>query len=350
MLAFFSFSICCHLKNAPRAVAQLDDVYYKMRVEVRVLDIDQKTSYSYIEIIITLGPLPSQFNETGILVQILGGGDMMLFCNYTASDSYGKYFEGNSSGSWYFIGAGELFPFDYYSMVFRIEPLLDTNFTISEAIPIFHGKSQKLLLDIWETTNSKNEMPYHIFENGESVLVVTIKRRWVIPFLAFTLPIILCYYFLGATLFLNPKSRMQEILTVYLSLFVFIPTFFIGIQDFLPYRSLLSIPETLLTNLITSIGFLGFSTILSGYRRLIVIRNYRIPLEWFSLILALFFFAVYYWYLLLGILFQFASLETILTFLFVVVSYFVGSLGFSLRLKKAKQKSEKGQRFFVRYE
>ena len=304
---------------------------YEMDVDIKVSEIDQKTSYSSIEVFIRLGPLPRELNETVIQVQVLGGGHLMLFCEYTTSDSLGKYFEGNSSGSWYYIGAGELFPFDYYYMEFKVSPFIDANFTLGEVIPIFHGQRQKALLDIWETRNSVNEIPYRPYQGEEPGLVLIIRRRWVVPFLGFVLPIILCYFFLGASLFMDTTARMQEILTVYLSLFIFVPSFFVGIQGFLPYRSLLSIPEILLTNLITSLGFLGISTMLSGYQRTVRIRNVELPPEWFSLILALVFFIIYYGYLLLPILLKFASEEIAVVFMLVVFSYVFGIFGFLRR-------------------
>jgi len=334
---FLLFYVCFYLKGISNAAAKLND-FYKMRVEVRVLDIDQKTSYASIELLIRLGPLPQEFNETGILVQILGGGYVTLFCRYTTSDSYGKYFEGNSSSSWYLFGAGELFPFDYYYIEFRITSLIDADFKIDEATPIFYGPKQKSLCDTWETTQIINELPYHTYENEESVLIILAKRTPIAPSLAFVLPIILCYYFLGATLFLDPKLKMQEILTVYLSLFIFVPSFFIGIQEFLPYRSLLSIPEILLTNLITSIGLFGFFTMLSEYREAVMIKNFKLPLQWFGIIFALLFFIGYYLFLLLPFLIRLPSIEIILVFLFVVPSYLVSVIGFILRLRKQKAK------------
>lgn len=327
-----------------------NNVLYKMRVEARVLDIDQKTARSTISIFIKLGPLPYQFHETAIQVQILGGGDMMLTCEETARDSYGKYFEGNSSGSWYLIGAGELYPFDYYHLKFEVDPFIDMSFTMNEILPIFHGQKQRSLSDTWETTDTINELPYHVSENEGLELTVALKRRWGVPFLAFVLPVVLCYYFLGASLFMDPESRMREIRVVYLSLFVFVPMFFIGIQGFLPYRSLLSIPEILLTNLITSIALMGIFAMLSEYRKHVILGDKKLPLEWIGLILAILLFIGYYNYLLLPILFQSMSIETILTFLFVIGAYVLGAAGFVLRFNEHKAESQKessGARFLI---
>jgi len=332
-------------------LTQSNNVAYNMTVDIRVSDIDQKTSYSNIEILIRLGPLPFNFSDAGILVEILGGGSMAVSCHYVSSDSYGKYFEGNSSSSWYFIGAGELFPFDYYGMEFYINPRIDANFTINQVFPLFLGSKQKVLMDTWETVGLYNEIPYDISKSNEPGLILIIKRRWVIPFLEFVLPIILCYFFLGATLFMNPKSRMQEIVTVYLSLFIFIPTFFIAIQEFLPYKSILSIPEILLTNLITTIGLFGTSIMISEHQRAIVVKKFEIPVEWFSLLCAPILFLAYYHYLLLPVLRRFLSIESVITVLLVILGYFVSFIGFSLRWKKyRREKTKKEEHFWESFE
>lgn len=346
MQLIFAFIIfCCifaqFLGNLPKAVAQSEEPY-KMRIEVRVLDIDQKNSNSLIELVISLGPLPIAFNETEIFVQVHGGGYVMLPCRYVNNDDYGKYFKGNISSSWSLSGFGELFPFDYYNMIFIITPLIDATFKLDEVEPIFYGLKQRPLSDTWETnaTRAVNELFYYVDENEKLTLNILIQRRPVVPLLAFILPIVLCYFTLNATLFLDPKSRMQEILTVYLSLFVFVPTFFIGIQDFLPYKSLLTIPEILLTNLITSIGFFGFFTVLSEYKE-------NIKIQGIGILIALFSFIVYY-PLILRFLFVSPSIETVLVFIFVVISYLVGVYGFILRLlKEQKIKQSRKDQFIV---
>ena len=261
----------------------------------------------------------------------------MVFCNDTSSDHYGKYFQGNFSKSWYIVGEGEPFPFDHYKMEFKIRPLIDSNFTIDEVTVIFNGAKQKQLSEAWETKNAYNEIPFQIAESDELMLTIQLKRRSLIPFLTLVLPVVLCYYLLGATLYLEPSSRMQEILTVYISLFVFVPTFFISIQDFLPYRSLLTIPEFLLTYVIVTNAFLGVSTMISEYIRELKIRNKKFPpSEWFGLILSLAIFFPLYWLLFFPISMRSPSSESIATFLLVIGSYFFGLVGFVHRLKKRR--------------
>jgi len=337
-----TLSLLCHgllwsEASAQDHLATQEPDSYKMDVNVRIYDIDQKTSYSLLEVFIRLGPLPWQFNETGVLVQILGGGDIMLVCRHIADDSLGRYFEGNASSSWYFVGDGELFPFDHYTMEFRVTPFIDANFTVDDASVIFRGPKQRPLSDAWETQNSYNELPCLVSNSTELKLTVSIVRRSVVPFLAFVLPIIICYYFLGASLFLDPKERIQEILAVYISLFVFVPVFFTGIQDFIPYRSVFTIPELLLIYLITSIGFLGISMMMSQYVKELKIHGKSLPpSEWFGLILSLGVLFPYYLLFFFPILWRSWSMGSILTFLLVIGSYAFGIIGFRHRLKKER--------------
>jgi hypothetical protein len=67
------------------------------------------------------------------------------------------------------------------------------------------------------------------------------------------LPTIACFFVLAGTLLLsNKKEDTGNKLTIFLAIFIFAPTFFLGIQSFLPMRSALSIPEVLIENLIIS--------------------------------------------------------------------------------------------------
>lgn len=103
---------------------------------------------------------------------------------------------------------------------------------------------------------------------GPNEVSFTIQRSTsalLLAILQFLLPIIACYYLLGATLMLGLKERLAERLRIHLSLFVFVPTFLIAIQTFLPYRSSLAFPEFLLVNLIISNTIFGIFSIL-GYR------------------------------------------------------------------------------------
>jgi hypothetical protein len=337
------------LGSASEIVTQSSEEY-NMYINVAILDIDQKTLRAYVNLSIDLGPLPYAFNETEVTVLVLGGGFVMLHCSYYRADSFGKYFQGNCSTPWDLFGFGEFFPFDYYLMNFTIKPLIDADFRMKQVEAFFYGLKQRDLMDTWETLPGTNVLRYCICEDEKSTLMILIKRKPLVPFLAFVLPIILCCYILAASLFLDSESKMSEILTVYLSLFVFAPTFFIGIQDFLPHKSLLTIPEILLTNLITSTGILGFFVIISGFWKIIIIRNFEVPVEWFGIFIVLLFFTAYYLWLWFELPFStFSPIETALVFVSIVLSYFVGVAGFLLRLRKRKSKPGKDQTILIRY-
>ncbi len=129
-----------------------------------------------------------------------------------------------------------------------------------------------------------------------------------IAFLEFIVPIIACYYLLGATLMLDPKKQLNERLVIYVALFVFVPTFLLAIQNYLPYRSSLSFPELLLTNLIIGNAIFGVFSIVgkrkgwsfSGVKRL---KNFEIHHNNWDLVgvtLCLLFFMLIYVYTLFG--------------------------------------------------
>jgi hypothetical protein len=322
----------------------MNNASYKMYVETRIIDIDPRIPNVNIEIFVRLGPVPQAFNETAIWVNFIGGGYVMFPCNYSSSDSFGKYFQGNCSTSWPLFGIGELFPFDSYYMSLNISVFTDMSFRIHDAKVIFLGAKQGFLMDNWQTVNSSNIIQTSIYGEAGNKLVAELRRKPFVPFLEFVLPILLCYFLLGFSLFMDPKSRMQEMLTIYLSLFVFVPTFFFGIQNFMPCRSLLSLPEFLLVNLITTVAILGISIILSEFVETIRTRHANFPpAEWFGLIFTIIVFIIYYSLLFSQIMFWSGSIEALWIFLLVVLSSVVAVLGFVSRLKMRKRGKSKSE-------
>jgi hypothetical protein len=103
--------------------------------------------------------------------------------------------------------------------------------------------------------NNRQELMFKINRSSDSFNTSTLELF---------LPIIASYYLLVSTLLLNPKKRLNERLTIYLALFVFIPAFLLSIQDYLPYRSSLSFPEFLLTNLVVSTTIFGIFSIIAS--------------------------------------------------------------------------------------
>jgi len=310
-----------------------------MYVETRIIDIDSRIPNVNVEIFVRLGPVPQAFNATAIWINFIGGGYVIFPCNYSGSDSFGKYYQGNCSTSWNLFGIGELFPFDTYYMSLNISVFADMSFRMHDATVIFLGAKQGFLMDNWQTVNSSNIVPTSIYGEARNQLVAELRRKPVVPFLEFVLPILLCYFLLGFSLFMDPKSRMQEMLTIYLSLFVFVPTFFFGIQNFMPYRSLLSLPEFLLVNLITTAGIFGISIILSDFVETIRTRRASFPpTEWFGLIFTIIAFIIYYSLLFSQIMFWSGSAWALIIFLLVILSNIVAFLGFVSRLKMRKRK------------
>lgn len=192
-------------------------------------------------------------------VGIVGGGYVLLSCNNAGATRSGEwYYQGKSNRTtWLMEGDGEAFPFDSYNLRFRIDYL--TYFSENSSLSSdadkhqasFTGPEYRFLRDLWLSDDGSIPVNY-VEEREVSFLVQRDPSALVVATLQFLLPIIGCYYLLGATLILDPKKQLAERLRIYLSLFVFVTTFLIAIQPFLPYRSSLSFPEFLLVNLIVS--------------------------------------------------------------------------------------------------
>jgi len=125
----------------------------------------------------------------------------------------------------------------------------------------FSGLQAYYLNNIWKRTDSL--LPLTSVEDNE--IVFTLQRQInsiLVAFLVFFVPIFACYYLLCSALILDPKRHLAERLRIFLSIFFFVPSFFIAIQEFFPYRVTLSFPELLLINLLISTAVLGIFSIL----------------------------------------------------------------------------------------
>jgi hypothetical protein len=143
---------------------------------------------------------------------------------------------------------------------------------------MFDGSRARSLGDLWTTNGSySNSLPVRYVRTNEVAFIVQRSlNTTVVALLQFIIPIFACYYLLGSSLMLKSENQISERLTIYIALFVFIPTFFLAIQQFLPYRSSLSFPEFLLVNLLLSTSILGIFSIIGNQK-----EAYRIPVEGF---------------------------------------------------------------------
>jgi hypothetical protein len=254
----------------------------EVRLAVHVLDVDPFQKLAELDLSVFIDNFP--YNETQVRVMVIGAGDITVVCNNTGNSITGSfYFQGETNTTiWLLEGKGEQFPFDSYNLrfkIFRID-FIENNFTLSsrEQAAMFDGSRARSLGDLWTTNGSySNSLPVRYVRTNEVAFIVQRSlNTTVVALLQFIIPIFACYYLLGSSLMLKSENQISERLTIYIALFVFIPTFFLAIQQFLPYRSSLSFPEFLLVNLLLSTSILGIFSIIGNQK-----EAYRIPVEGF---------------------------------------------------------------------
>jgi hypothetical protein len=226
-----------------------------IRLDISVLDIDQTKRHAIVKIVIFVEYYPLNFSDVD--VSITGSGNTIIFCHnvYPWQTEYWNYQGESDEITCRLDGRGETFPFDSYKLSFKVDDIKPWLFNFSlnyaEVVARFSGEKVYFLCNEWSNTYSH----LLVAEKGENYVIFQINRSQsaiIIAVLEFLAPIILCYYLLGATLLIDPKKDLEKRLTIYLSIFVFAPTFLFSIREFLPYRSSLAFPEFLLINLIIS--------------------------------------------------------------------------------------------------
>jgi len=252
-------------------------------LEIWIYDINPVNRTAGIEIRAHVRTI-REYNTTWITVGM--GGSVRIQCNKTTfgNNTFPSQFDGTCKTRWNLWGIGDNYPFDTYILPFEIS---------TENGPLFEISSNSSVH--LATTQTIRDWTSNLAIKG-SRLEVQLTRNPLIPFLQFLLPIIACYYLLGATLILETR-RLSERLRVYLSLFIFAPTFMFTIQKFLPFRLSLALPEFLLTNLLVSTAIFGiFSMIGNRTTTNRNIGNHRntIRIDIAAAVLSLFIFPVLY--------------------------------------------------------
>lgn len=234
----------------------------QVRLAIHVMDLDQTQKAAELKIFVFISDFP--YNLSGLDVWVAGAGDAIITCNNTGQSVEGLwYYQGESQQTtWLLEGKGEHFPLDSYKLRFKITRVDNIeNYTLSSEghQAFFTGPKWYSLKDYWFVENEL--IPVGVIQANEVSFIIQRSASTLnFSILQFLVPIIGCYYLLGATLLLDPKKQLTERLRINLSLFVFLPTFLIAIQNFLPYRASLSFPEFLLVNLmISNIVFSIFS-------------------------------------------------------------------------------------------
>jgi hypothetical protein len=296
--------------------------FANIRLVAHILDIDHTQKLVQLELVVFIDDFP--YNESTVNVWIIGAGDTMVQCNNTGpktDDTW--YFQGKSKQeTWLLEGIGENFPFDSYNLRFKVYTVdfISQNFTLSSEghQAFFTGPRTYSLKDLWRTDNGlipirythADEMSFVIERNPDTIKIAILQLL---------IPIIGCYYLLGSTLILDPKDKLAERLRIHLSLFVFVPTFLIAIQKFLPYRSSLAFPEFLLINLIVSNTIFGLFSILGNQRSSSKQKTARTRWDLVASSLSLVVFIVIYFLTLFGRI----NVPTSLIFTYIIVPSYI---------------------------
>jgi len=235
---------------------------------VQVLGINLGNDSAQVNIFMRVPSFPSASANTSVTAWVVGDVETFIVCNATSQNRDGSWsLQGNSSTTCFLEGSGQLFPFDSYSMRFELlNPVTfyNINCTLSatNSSAFIAGPEYYSLHNLWTVENAtfanssySQEINFNLQRSGNSFSTAILEVF---------MPIIGSYYLLVSTLILDPKRRLNERLTIYLALFVFVPAFLLGIQSYLPYRSSLSIPEFLLTNLVISTTIFGIFSIIGN--------------------------------------------------------------------------------------
>lgn len=282
VVIFLISASCTTVAEGQTQIAQQIPVDVSMFV--RVFDVNPSQRIASVNFFVYVSNCSE--NVSSLDVQVFGGGVASVTCNNTGKQTDGWSYSGESEETtWFLEGYGETYPFDSYVLRFAVlgnfgffygfDPFSEVpppyfNFSLSSTgtSAFFAGPKAMSLEDLWGS--GKSQIPLNWGSARISENKTTTEMRFRIQrssdalftaLLEFLVPIIACYLLLVSTLMLDPKENLNERIAVYIALFVFVPTFLIAIQSYLPYRSSLSFLELLLTNLVISTTVFGVFSI-----------------------------------------------------------------------------------------
>lgn len=273
-LAIHTLAIDCILADQPAKEVHKSGV----RFGIYIFDVSTSTKTARVEIRVWLDDFPMEADR--VHIEVYGGGQTQEITCVGIGHHTFQAAKANET-IWFLEGPGEAFPFDVYSLSFQINERVvfyslnesfyhleepweyEVNLDMSWAT--FCGARVTMLCDTWVNDAASTDTSAIPVRASDTIYTLLLQREWQTPFLQILLPIIACYYLLASSLILHPVDRLEARLRIYLSLFVFSPTFFFAIQPFLPYRSTLSIPELLLTNLLLNNAVFGIFAMVANW-------------------------------------------------------------------------------------
>jgi len=235
-----------------------------VRAFVDIYDVDLARMVARVDVYLYLG----NFSDSASMLRVsaLGPPYWHAYCNRSSTGLH----EGLARNVECRVrGTGETFPFDSHEIVFPLDTSVQMFFNrhnLTECLSAaFVEEDSWARLDDWLQPVYKSEANWPGNDSVGYLRILRIKdyssrrrlealcefgirlvRQPLLPFIQFILPILVCYILLGSSILL---SRTEERLRIYLPVFAFSPSFLFAIQGYLPQRSIISLPELLLSYL-----------------------------------------------------------------------------------------------------
>lgn len=315
----------------------------QLNLMVEILDVDTADRTATVNLTLLIR-LPLNYVRDSLQVLILGYRLLAVECYPITSSGLTWYVGRAGYVTWPFFGIGEFFPFDSYNLTFQIWQVelpsdLLTNMTCFASAQ-FTGLKMLTLRDTWETINGSNALPCHV--GKDLTATVEMARQAGRPLFGTLVPILLAGFVLGATTYLDPATNegKNNRLLVYTTLVVVALTFSDVIKETLPYRSLFTIPEFFVLNLIVGALLFAAMTILDPAMRIwaprpLNKRQAEFLGDFLAIVLSGFFFAVGYLWLFYPLLYLNRSSLAIVVLMILYESavFAFATLGFWSRTK-----------------
>lgn len=254
--------LCRNEMNTPHytSLSQQEDdlgqVNFSYRIYCSVQKVDYARRYANVLVSVTIeGCEKCNFSEIWISMAI---GQY----RYGISNSFVKcprfdsvYFAQETLNDLPLMGDRESYPFD---SLYRLR------FRISRQFYFIENNTLKIGIPNATFDQSGSSFDIKIVQPDEynsSEFFIDVERDPSMPLFQLLLPIVLCYFVLGGSMLVK-RSELGTRLRIYMTLYVFAPTFLLAIQSYLPYRSFLCIPEILLVGILSVTSMFFFSSIL----------------------------------------------------------------------------------------
>ena len=192
-------------------------------------------------------------NASQIGVNFESDANGYIMCERGSTDQ--SFFGESKIDNWPLRGSGEAYPFDSY----RVNIAISRQFYIVQngTLSVFYPEAT--LRNVFNR-DAQIETPESPFWNAEFSISVG-RNSSIIP-IELMIPVLVSFFIVGFSVLLGDK--INERLSVYVGLLFFSPIFLFAIQNYLPSRSTLSIPEIFIICLIVASALLCISVMVQS--------------------------------------------------------------------------------------